>query len=83
MSTLQVEITRSLLKAMFSLHYFLWNLTSSIYIGFAAMDKETVKKSPLSNGKAKKTKESPKAKEGKKTSGMKEGSSGKKRKTAK
>jgi len=42
------------------------------------------KKSPASNGKAKKTKESPKVKKVKKTSSaMKEGSSSKKRKTAK
>jgi hypothetical protein len=48
-----------------------------------AMDTETVKKSPLSNGKARKTKESPKVKKGKKASPAREGSSGKKRKTAK
>ncbi|KAG0604774.1 hypothetical protein M758_9G006400 [Ceratodon purpureus] len=48
-----------------------------------AMDTETVKKTPLSNGKGKKTKESPKAKKGKKSSPAVEGSSGKKRKTAK
>lgn len=43
------------------------------------------RKSPASNGKAKKTKESPKAKTGKKTSSSakKEGSSTKKRKTVK
>lgn len=47
-----------------------------------AMETETVKKSPLSNGKGEMTKRSPKTKKGMKAPSAMEGSSGKKRKTA-